>query len=104
MTKDGVPRHPVYRGIRDDIEKPKLDISVKQVKQILTKIMNKVSSTKEANWQFKVKYYKQAIGILNDDMNLKTVEDYIKVFRENGMQFKDEEKISKQKMEHGRVQ
>lgn len=91
MTKDGVPRHPVYRGIRDDIEKPKITISVKQVKQILTKVMNKVSATKEANWQFKAKYYKQAISILNDTMQLNTVEDYIKVFRENGMQFKDEE-------------
>tara|TARA_B100000212_G_scaffold338460_2_gene315045 strand:- start:29266 stop:31473 length:2208 start_codon:yes stop_codon:yes gene_type:complete len=91
MTKDGIPRHPVYRGIRDDIAKPKPDVSVKQVKQILTKIMNKVSTSKEQNWQFKVKYYKQAIGILNDDMKLSSVEDYIKVFRENGMQLKDEE-------------
>lgn len=91
MTKDGVPRHPVYRGIRDDIEKPKSDITVKQVKQILTKIMNKISATKDANWQFKVKYYKQAISILNDTMELNTVEDYIRIFRENGMQLKDEE-------------
>jgi len=91
MTKDGIPRHPVYRGIRDDIPVPKPNVSVKEVKQILTKIMNKVSASKEQNWQFKVRYYKQAIGILNDDMKLSSVEDYIKVFRENGMQLKDEE-------------
>tara|TARA_X000001036_G_scaffold150423_1_gene142847 strand:- start:17387 stop:19483 length:2097 start_codon:yes stop_codon:yes gene_type:complete len=91
MTKDGIPRHPVYRGIRDDIAKPKADVSVKQVKQILTKIMNKLATTKEQNWQFKMKYYRQAIEILNDSMTLITVEDYIKVFRENGMQLKDEE-------------
>lgn len=91
MTKDGIPRHPVYRGIRDDIPAPKPNVSVKEVKQILTKIMNKVSTSKEQNWQFKVRYYKQAIGILNDDMKLSSVEDYIKVFRENGMQLKDEE-------------
>lgn len=91
MTKDGIPRHPVYRGIRDDISVPRPNVSVKEVKQILTKIMNKVSTSKEQNWQFKVRYYKQAIGILNDDMKLSSVEDYIKVFRENGMQLKDEE-------------
>lgn len=91
MTKDGVPRHPVYRGIRDDIKKPKNDVTVKQVKYILTKLMNKISASKEQNWQFKTRYYKQAIDALNDSMQLNTVEDYIKVFRENGMQLKDEE-------------
>ena len=91
MTKDGIPRHPVYRGIRDDISVSKKNVPVKQVKEILTKIMNKVSAAKEQNWQFKVKYYKQAVGILDDDMQLNSVEDYIKVFRENGMQLKDEE-------------
>ena len=91
MTKDGIPRHPVYRGIRDDIAKPEANVPVKQVKQILTKVMNKLATTKEQNWQFKMKYYKQAIEILNDSMTLITVEDYIKVFRENGMQLKDEE-------------
>ena len=90
MTKDGVPRHPVYRGIRDDIQKPK-SIPVKKVIQLLTKIMNKISASKEPNWQFKIKYYKQAISILDDKMELSKVEDYIKVFRENGMQLKDEE-------------
>ena len=84
MTKDGVPRHPVYRGIRDDIQKPK-SIPVKKVIQLLTKIMNKISASKEPNWQFKIKYYKQAISILDDKMELSKVEDYIKVFRENGM-------------------
>jgi len=91
MTKDNIPRHPVYRGIRDDIKKPKNDVTVKQVKYILTKLMNKISASKEQNWQFKARYYKQAIDILNDTMQLNTVEDYIKVFRENGMQLKDEE-------------
>ena len=91
MTKDGIPRHPVYRGIRDDITKQPESISVSQVKQILTKIMNKIAASKEQNWSFKVKYYKQAIGILNDAMVLNSVENYIKVFRENGMQLKDEE-------------
>ena len=91
MTKDNVPRHPVYRGIRDDIKKPKNDVTVKHVKLILTKLMNKISANREQNWSFKVKYYKQAISTLDDTMQLNTVEDYIKVFRENGMKFQDEE-------------
>ncbi len=91
MTNDGVPRHPVYRGIRDDIIKQPVSVSVSQVKQMLTKIMNKIAAAKEQNWSFKVKYYKQAIGTLNDTMVLNSVEDYINVFRENGMQLKDEE-------------
>ena len=94
MTDDGVPRHPVYRGIRDDVKtSAPSDVSVKQVVSVLTKIMNKVITAKEQNWTFKVRFYKQAIGILNGYSDLKTVEDYIKVLRENGMQFKDEEKF-----------
>lgn len=93
MTNDGIPRHPVYRGVRDDISKKPIVVSVKQVKQILKKVMNKIVISKEQNWQFKTKYYKLAIEILNDTMELNTLEDYIAVFRENGMQLKDEEKF-----------
>jgi DNA ligase-1 len=39
MTDDGVPRHPVYRGVRDDIEAPKQKVSIAHVKQILNKII-----------------------------------------------------------------
>ena len=91
MTDDGVPRHPVYRGIRDDIEVPKQKVSVAQVKQILSKIMNKIVIEKGQNWSFKVKFYKQALEILKDDSNLETMEDYIKELRKGGMLLKDEE-------------
>ena len=91
MTDDGVPRHPVYRGIRDDIEVPKHVISVSQVKQILNKVMNKIVIEKSQNWSFKVKFYKQALEILKDDYDLKTVEDYIQELRKGGMLLKDEE-------------
>lgn len=90
MTKDGVPRHPVYRGIRDDIYKP---VSVKDVKSILTKLMNKITSEKEEYWNFKIKFYKQAIQILNDSDNLVTTEDYIRVLREGGMKLPGEEQF-----------
>ncbi len=91
MTDDGIPRHPVYRGIRDDIEVPKQKVSVAQVKQILNKIMNKIVIEKGQNWSFKVKFYKQALEILKDDSNLETMEDYIKELRKGGMLLKDEE-------------
>ena len=91
MTKDGIPRHPVYRGIREDIKIPKQKITTKYVKNTLSKIMNKISKDKEQNWQFKVKFYKQAIDILNEDAVLNTIEDYISYLRAGGMLLKDEE-------------
>ena len=93
MTKDGVPRHPVYRGIRDDIAKPGPKKTVKEVKSILTKLMNKITSEKEPNWQFKIKFYKQALQILDDSNNLVTTEDYLRVLREGGMKLPDEEQF-----------
>lgn len=93
MTKDGVPRHPVYRGIRDDISKPVAKKSVKEVKSILTKLMNKITTEKEPNWQFKIKFYKQAVQILNDTDTLVTTEDYLRVLREGGMKLPDEEQF-----------
>lgn len=92
MTNEGVPRHPVYRGIRDDISVAKqLKMSVKDVKKILSKLIAKIVSEKEANWTFKVKSYKQADEILKNDMNLNSIEDYIKVLREGDMKLAGEE-------------
>ena len=92
MTKEGVPRHPVYRGIRDDMPVPKqMKIPVKDVKIILSKLIAKIVSEKEANWAFKVKSYKQANEILKDNMELKSVEDYIKVLRDGDMKLAGEE-------------
>ena len=101
MTDDGVPRHPVYRGLRFDIKNPKkskdvtvnLRIDVKRVKLILSKIINNIVSAKEQNWPFKIKKYKEAIAILSDDLILDTVEDYINALREGGMVLADEEKF-----------
>jgi DNA ligase 1 len=93
MTKDGVPRHPVYRGIRDDIARPVKVVPVKTVKFYLSKIITKISTAKEQNWAFKIKFYKKAVEILNDDMELKKIEDYIKVFRENDMKLQGEEEF-----------
>lgn len=92
MTKEGVPRHPVYRGIRDDIHiQKKMNVPVKDVKKILSKLIAKIVSEKEANWTFKVKSYKQANEILKDSMNLNSVEDYIRVLREGDMKLAGEE-------------
>tara|TARA_B110001450_G_scaffold42652_1_gene38922 strand:- start:36015 stop:38231 length:2217 start_codon:yes stop_codon:yes gene_type:complete len=92
MTKEGVPRHPVYRGIRDDITMSKqLNIPLKDVKKILSKLISKIISEKGANWTFKIKSYKQANEILKDNMVLNSVEDYIKVLREGDMKLAGEE-------------
>jgi len=93
MTKEGLPRHPVYRGIRDDISvsKPSISVPVSDVKTILSKLIAKIVSEKEANWSFKIKSYKQANEILKNHMNLKIVEDYIKVLREGDMKLAGEE-------------
>lgn len=94
MTDDGVPRHPVYRGIRDDIsltkKKPPI-VSVSQVKNILQKVANKIKVDKPQNWVFKLKFYKQALEILKDDAILESTEDYIAELRKGGMLLKDEE-------------
>jgi DNA ligase-1 len=106
MTNDGIPRHPVYRGLRFDFENPKridtkrIDtkkintkkIDTKRVKYVLSQIINKIASTKEPNWQFKIKKYKEAVAILLDDMVLDTTEDYIRALRDGGMTLLDEEK------------
>lgn len=92
MTKEGVPRHPVYRGLRDDISLPRQSkLHVKDVKKILSKLIAKIVSEKEANWTFKIKSYKQANEILKDSMNLNSVEDYIGVLREGDMKLAGEE-------------
>lgn len=100
MTDDGIPRHPVYRGIRDDIKNisqnsdnmsKKIDVSVKQVKKVLQKVSNKISIDKPQNWVFKLKFYKQALEILKEDSVLSSTEDYIVELRKGGMLLKDEE-------------
>lgn len=93
MTDDGIPRHPVYRGIRDDIapKKKTNTVSVSELKNILQKVINKLSVDKPQNWVFKLRFYKQALEILKDDSVLETTEDYVKELRKGGMLLKDEE-------------
>ena len=92
MTKDGVPRHPVYRGIRDDIKVPNSKkVPVKEVKNILKKLVNKIRLEQGPNWNHRIRPFNKTIQILQDDMQLNTVEDYLKVLREGGMILKGEE-------------
>lgn len=96
MTVDGVPRHPVYRGIRYDLSfntVPNETVPVIHVKDILTKIMNKIIVEKSQNWSFKIRFYKKALEILKDSSDLKTTEDYITELRKGGMELKGEEEF-----------
>jgi len=66
-TRDGVPRHPVYRGIRDDVRKPSAPTPVpaKEMNAFLAEqfgeLVKGVRAKREANWTFKVGQYNKAI-------------------------------------------
>ncbi len=73
LSEDSIPRHPVYRGIRDDFiiekeEETKI-LEPKDFKQTIIdtfEILIKNEETKkEPNWQFKRKAYKNVIQILS---------------------------------------
>ena len=72
---------------------PTVSVSVSQVKDILTKIINKITTEKSQNWNFKIRFYIKALEIIKDNSNLKTTEDYIAELRKGGMELKGEEEF-----------
>jgi DNA polymerase/3'-5' exonuclease PolX len=104
LTEDSV-RHPSYRGIRTDV--PIID--KKGVEQIdnyneyiillLKQLIQEVESVKEPNWQFKKKQYNAALNaFIKNKESVKSVEDGIRILRENGMKLdKEEEYFEKNK-------
>tara|TARA_B100001093_G_scaffold520479_1_gene616489 strand:- start:2789 stop:5074 length:2286 start_codon:yes stop_codon:yes gene_type:complete len=105
LTPDSVPRHPVYRGIRDDFtineekEKEKLkeiepeDQNYKSIIIDNFNILIKNEETqKEANWQFKRKAYKQTIDILSASHEIiDSVKKTLEVLRAGGAKLDGEE-------------
>lgn len=75
LSEDSVPRHPVYRGIRDDklINQKKIDNEIKM--KTITKNIN-VEGTQftslnkfgDFNWMIKQKEYSDVLFIYNDDI------------------------------------
>lgn len=110
LSPDSVPRHPVYRGIRDDfvIEEnnkkqtetdTKMDTETETVSDFKPtiietfKILIKNEETqKEPNWQFKRKAYRQVIDILSASTEtVDSVKDALKILREGGAKLEGEE-------------
>ena len=106
LSEDSVPRHPVYRGIRDDfvIEKEadlnkvtsnKNDSELDRRSDIIEsfKLLIKNEETKkEANWQFKRKAYKQIVDILlASNEKIISTDIALEVLRKGGAKFEGEE-------------
>jgi len=106
LSEDSVPRHPVYRGIRDDKlinveKKDQLNLEeskeIKDFKLVIIDTFNALikneETQKEPNWQFKRKAYKQIVDILSATKEeINTIENALKILREGGTKFEGEEK------------
>uniref|UniRef100_A0A6C0LGG4 ATP-dependent DNA ligase family profile domain-containing protein n=1 Tax=viral metagenome TaxID=1070528 RepID=A0A6C0LGG4_9ZZZZ len=107
LSQDSVPRHPVYRGIRDDFMiKQNTELESKEnellnqtekdyIKTIIssfTILIKNEETQKETNWQFKRKAYKQVIDILsNSSEKIDSVQKTLKVLRAGGAKLDGEE-------------
>ena len=103
LSKDLVPRHPIYKGIRDDIKLPgtkseEIDSkthTINHKQNILKEFNNMISEliiNKEQNWQFKKKAYKQVYDILSATQeNIYNTQDALRILREGGAKFSGEE-------------
>ena len=104
LSPDSVPRHPVYRGIRDDFiieensktldgENMTEHIDYKQSIIDTFKLLIKNEETqKEPNWQFKRKAYKQVVDIFSGTPNkVDSIKIVLEILREGGSKFEGEE-------------
>jgi len=103
LTDDSV-RHPSYRGIRTDVpipksEEKKLDNYNDYIILLLKSLINEVESEKEPNWQFKKKQYSSALNtFIKNKEPVTSIEDVIRILRQNGMKLdKEEEYFAKNK-------
>jgi DNA ligase 1 len=97
-TKDGIPRHPVYRGVRHDFKVPSKDQPHEQqdkekVVEFLKKLILKIQTDRELNWAFKRKRFQNVIDILvTSNIEPNNINDYITILRGGGMKLEAEEK------------
>lgn len=108
LSEDSVPRHPVYRGIRDDftikqnnelyeqkgnklIDETEKDYKKTIIDSFAILIKNE-ETQKEANWQFKRKAYKQVIDIFSaSSEKIDSVQKALEVLRAGGAKLDGEE-------------
>ena len=110
LSEDSVPRHPVYRGIRDDFviskntekESDKIEKSndnydtEKDFRQTIIDsfvvLIKNEEAQKEPNWQFKRKAYKQVVDILSANNNkIDSVTKALEILRAGGSKLTGEE-------------
>lgn len=115
LTEDSVPRHPVYRGLRQDFYFEKdsetkkdsdLGTESKEVKneseshkdfkktiiETFKVLIKNEETKKEANWQFKKKAYANVVSALKNSGNpVYTVKDALDILRGAGQKFPGEE-------------
>jgi DNA polymerase/3'-5' exonuclease PolX len=107
LSEDSVPRHPVYRGIRDDFViktenenqnegTSSLIIEPKDFKQTIIdsfKILIKNEETKkEPKWQFKIKPYRQIVDLISASQEtIDSVKKALEVLRAGGAKYEGEE-------------
>ena len=95
LSEDSVPRHPVYRGVRDDYYVDE-KIEIKNYKEIIIdtfKILIQNEETEQnANWKFKKRAYKQVVDILlSTPEQVDSVSKALTVLRTGGAKFEGEE-------------
>jgi DNA polymerase/3'-5' exonuclease PolX len=102
LSEDSVPRHPVYRGIRDDFtikqntELESKDEIQKDYRQMIIDtfsiLIKNEEIKKESNWQFKRKAYKQVIDILsNNTEKIDSIKKALDILRKGGAKLDGEE-------------
>lgn len=110
LSEDSVPRHPVYRGIRDDFviskntekESDKIEKSndnydtEKDFRQTIIDsfvvLIKNEEAQKEPNWQFKRKAYKKVVDILSANNNkIDSVTKALEILRAGGSKLTGEE-------------
>ena len=109
LSKDSIPRHPVYRGVREDfsLNTQTLDNKSKDIpddiNNIIINAFNVMIATteanKEPNWQFKRKSYVQANNIIINADKINSMEKAIEILRNGGMKLTGEETYYKKNNE-----
>ena len=100
LSEDSVPRHPVYRGVRDDYYIDESTVSqtskIKDYKETIIDtfkiLIQNEEAEQSANWKFKKRTYKQVVDILlSTPEQIDSVSKALTVLRAGGAKFEGEE-------------
>ena len=115
LSNDGIPRHPTFRGVREDFPKPLTSSEAKEKKggaefkaqqearfkinpetgrplindeiiNAFIQMIDKVTTTREQNWVFKKRSYEKVINLIKKIQEpIKTVKAADRLLKEQGM-------------------